>query len=121
MATSPAQAHRFTFGRELELEQRERQGRSRCVGGSPADCVVAGMTHVCKDLKPDLVLSGVNNGQNLGRHHQLLRHRRGRARGRAAGRAGHRADLAGRRTTSGATDIDWTNSKKYAAGVVRRL
>lgn len=58
-------AHRFTFGRELELVQRGK-GMFAIPGGSPADCVVAGMTHVCRDRLPDLVLSGVNNGQNLG-------------------------------------------------------
>jgi 5'-nucleotidase len=58
-------AHRFTFGRELELIER----RSRVFAvphGSPADCVVAGMTFVLGDRPADLVLSGVNNGQNLG-------------------------------------------------------
>lgn len=58
-------AHRFTFGRELELVER----RSRVFAvpdGSPADCVVAGMTFLLKDHPADLVLSGVNNGQNLG-------------------------------------------------------
>ncbi len=58
-------AHRFTFGRELELDERSPKVFA-VIGGSPADCVVAGMTHVCKDRLPDLVLSGVNNGQNLG-------------------------------------------------------
>jgi 5'-nucleotidase len=58
-------AHRFTFGRELELV--ERRPRVFAVGGgSPADCVVAGMTFLTKDHPADLVLSGVNNGQNLG-------------------------------------------------------
>jgi 5'-nucleotidase len=58
-------AHRFTFGRELELVER----RSRVFAvphGSPADCVVAGMTFLLKDHPADLVLSGVNNGQNIG-------------------------------------------------------
>ena len=32
--------------------------------GSPADCVLAGLYEVLKDGKPDLVLSGVNRGNN---------------------------------------------------------
>ena len=32
--------------------------------GSPADCVLAGLYHVMKDAPPDLVLSGVNRGNN---------------------------------------------------------
>lgn len=32
--------------------------------GSPADCVLAGVHHVLKDTPPDLVLSGVNRGNN---------------------------------------------------------
>jgi 5'-nucleotidase len=57
--------HRFTFGRELHLEKRGPR-RFAVVGGSPADCVVAGMTHILGDKPADLVLSGVNAGQNLG-------------------------------------------------------
>ncbi len=34
--------------------------------GSPADCVLAGLYHVMKDAKPDLILSGVNRGNNSG-------------------------------------------------------
>jgi 5'-nucleotidase len=32
--------------------------------GSPADCVLAGLHHVLKDTPPDLILSGVNRGNN---------------------------------------------------------
>ncbi|EAR49775.1 Survival protein SurE [Oceanicola granulosus HTCC2516] len=32
--------------------------------GSPADCVLAGLYDVCVDAQPDLVLSGVNRGNN---------------------------------------------------------
>ncbi len=32
--------------------------------GSPADCVIAGLYHVLKDTPPDLILSGVNRGNN---------------------------------------------------------
>jgi 5'-nucleotidase len=34
--------------------------------GSPADCVLAGIYHVMKGQRPDLVLSGVNRGNNAG-------------------------------------------------------
>ena len=36
------------------------------VEGSPADCVMAGIYEVMKDAPPDLVLSGVNRGNNAG-------------------------------------------------------
>lgn len=35
------------------------------VAGTPSDAVMMGVTHVMKDHKPDLILSGVNNGQNV--------------------------------------------------------
>lgn len=56
--------HRFSLGVELYVDKRE--DRVFAVNGSPADCVVTGLTHVLKDKKPDLVLSGVNRGQNNG-------------------------------------------------------
>ncbi len=34
--------------------------------GSPADCVLAALYHVMRDARPDLVLSGVNRGNNAG-------------------------------------------------------
>ncbi|MDQ0468774.1 5'/3'-nucleotidase SurE [Labrys wisconsinensis] len=35
------------------------------VRGTPTDCVLMGVQHILKDKKPDLVLSGVNRGQNI--------------------------------------------------------
>jgi len=43
--------------------------------GSPADCVLAGLDEVMVDHAPDLVLSGVNRGNNSaepGRKNELL-------------------------------------------------
>jgi 5'-nucleotidase len=34
--------------------------------GTPADCVLAALYHVMKDGRPDLILSGVNRGNNSG-------------------------------------------------------
>lgn len=36
------------------------------VEGSPADSAWVGLTHVLKDARPDLVVSGANRGQNVG-------------------------------------------------------
>lgn len=36
--------------------------------GSPADCVLAGLYDVMPDARPDLVLSGVNRGNNAGQN-----------------------------------------------------
>ena len=38
--------------------------RRYAVEGSPADCVLAGLYEVMKDRRPDLILSGVNKGNN---------------------------------------------------------
>jgi 5'-nucleotidase len=111
-------AHRFTFGRELGLDKRADRVYA-VVGGSPADCVVAGMTHVCKDLRPDVVLSGVNNGQNLG---DIIN-----CSGTVAGaREGALHGALGIGISQGVdyergTEIDWTNSRTYCARVVRSL
>ena len=40
--------------------------RYAVVGGTPTDCVYLGLHHVLKGKLPDLVLSGVNPGPNLG-------------------------------------------------------
>ena len=36
------------------------------IEGSPADCVLIGLHEVMQDAKPDLILSGVNRGNNAG-------------------------------------------------------
>lgn len=36
------------------------------VEGTPADCAIIGINHVMKDNMPDIVLSGINHGDNAG-------------------------------------------------------
>jgi len=36
------------------------------INGTPADCVKIGVEVLCKAKKPDVVISGINNGPNLG-------------------------------------------------------
>ncbi len=59
-----AASHRLTCGAMFDL-LRLNDRRFACTG-SPADCVVAAMTHVfSKTDKPDLLLSGINDGRNV--------------------------------------------------------
>ena len=43
----------------------EFEEKRYAVAGTPSDAVMMGVSQVMKDHKPDLILSGVNNGQNV--------------------------------------------------------
>ena len=47
------------------LRMRQIEDRVYAVRGTPTDCVIMGVRHLMVDHRPDLVLSGVNMGQNL--------------------------------------------------------
>lgn len=111
-------SHRFTFGRELGLDQRGDK-RFAVVGGSPADCVVAGMTHVCLDRRPDVVLSGVNNGQNLGDILNCSGTVGGAREGALHGAIGIGMSQSVDYGQGG--ELDWTNSRRFGAAVIRGL
>ncbi|HSK38226.1 MAG TPA: 5'/3'-nucleotidase SurE [Arenibaculum sp.] len=57
-------SHSLTIHRPLRLRQL---GERRFIAdGTPTDCVLLAINHILKDRKPDLVLSGVNHGSNIG-------------------------------------------------------
>ena len=55
-------AHSLTLSEPLRL--RKIDDRHFALRGTPTDCVIMGVRHVMPEL-PDLVLSGINKGQNL--------------------------------------------------------
>ena len=57
-------AHSLSLNDPLRL--REVAERRFAVRGTPTDCVIMGARHLLKDRLPDLVLSGVNRGRNVG-------------------------------------------------------
>ncbi len=60
-----AASHSLTIRRPLRI--RRTSGRRRyAVDGTPTDAVLLAVQHVMKDRRPDLVLSGINRGGNLG-------------------------------------------------------
>lgn len=56
-------SHSLTLAEPLRM--REIGKRRYAVKGTPTDCVIMGVRFLLKDEPPDLVLSGVNRGQNL--------------------------------------------------------
>jgi 5'-nucleotidase len=56
-------AHSLTLHEPLRL--RRLGERNYAVKGTPTDCVIMCVRHILHDQKPDLVLSGVNAGQNI--------------------------------------------------------
>src|SRR6476469_10760506 len=56
-------AHSLSLNDPLRL--REVAPKHFAVKGTPTDCVIMGVRHIMKDNPPDLVLSGVNRGQNV--------------------------------------------------------
>ncbi len=55
-------AHSLSLSDPLRL--RKISDRHYAVRGTPTDCVIMGVRHIL-DVKPDLVLSGVNRGANV--------------------------------------------------------
>src|SRR5215212_3015612 len=59
-----AASHALTLNRPLRLLQIETD--EWIVDGTPADCVNLAILKLMKDARPDLIVSGINFGPNLG-------------------------------------------------------
>lgn len=57
-------SHSLTLTQPLRI--RKLGPRKYAVRGTPTDCVMMAMHEIMKDKRPDLLLSGVNRGANLG-------------------------------------------------------
>jgi 5'-nucleotidase len=56
-------AHSLSLNDPLRL--RKITPRHFAIKGTPTDCVIMGVRSLMRDMPPDLVLSGVNRGQNI--------------------------------------------------------
>jgi len=63
MAENSGVAHCISYTKPVRIE--ELDNRTFSVDGTPADCVLVGLSAVMKDNPPDLILSGVNRGNNI--------------------------------------------------------
>jgi 5'-nucleotidase len=57
-------SHSLTLHEPLRF--READDRTFVIRGTPTDCVIMGVRHLLLEKRPDLILSGVNHGSNLG-------------------------------------------------------
>ena len=58
-----ATGHSLTLRRPLRIESCGQ--RRFAVNGTPTDCVLLAVNQIMKHYKPDLMLSGINNGRNV--------------------------------------------------------
>ncbi len=60
--------HAITVFNEISLREhaREHQHSAYSLDGTPADCVKMALSVILKDTPPDIVISGINRGQNTG-------------------------------------------------------
>ena len=57
-------SHSLTLRRPLRITEFNK--KKFAVNGTPSDCVLLSVNHIMKDYKPDIVLSGINHGKNIG-------------------------------------------------------
>ena len=56
--------HGITLGEPIRIKKVD-ENSYEC-SGYPADCILVGVGHLCQNPLPDLVISGINHGANLG-------------------------------------------------------
>lgn len=59
-----ATSHAITLFKPMEIKELNK--KEFALDGTPADCIKIALFHLFKDIKFDIVISGVNNGPNMG-------------------------------------------------------
>ncbi len=110
-------AHSLTLHEPLRL--RQLSARIHAVKGTPTDCVIMCVRHILHDQKPDLVLSGVNAGQNIADDVTYSGTIAGAIEGTLLGIPSIAMSLAVDYEKRG--DIRWQTPMKHGAELVRKL
>lgn len=106
----------ITYLHPLTVKPEHRDGRlfGHAVAGSPADCVKLGMLEFCRP-EPDLVVSGINSGSNVGINVLYS----GTVAGAIEGAFFRKTSIAV--SLGQGTPPDYPAAARYAVGVIRRL
>jgi 5'-nucleotidase len=110
-------SHSLSLSEPLRLRE-VREGRY-AVRGTPTDCVIMGVQHVLKDKKPDLVLSGVNRGQNIAEDVTYSGTIAGAMEGTLLGIPSIAFSQA--HGIGGQTGLRWTCAETHAPPIIRKL
>lgn len=108
-------SHSLTLHRPLRV--RRLGPRRFAVDGTPTDCVLLGVDAVLKGKRPDLVLSGINSGGNMG---EDVTYSGTVAAAMEASLLGLKA-IALSQHMSEDRKVDWSTAAEWAPKVIRRL
>ncbi len=87
------------------------------VEGTPTDCVMMALNHIFPDNKPDLILSGVNRGGNLGEDVLYS----GTVAAASEGTLLGVPSIALSQTILDANEIYWETAEKLAPAIIKKL
>jgi 5'-nucleotidase len=110
-----AVAHSLTIRRPLRIHKRS--ARRFSVDGTPTDSVLLGVRQILADRKPDLVLSGVNRGGNLGEDVTYS----GTVAAAMEGTLLGIPSIALSQQCNGDDPIKWATAEHWAPDIIRRL
>ena len=110
-----AASHALTLRRPLRV--RRLAARRFSVDGTPTDCALLGLRRIVPGRRPDLVLSGVNHGGNLG---EDVTYSGTVAAALEATLLGVRA-VAFSQVRSGDGPVHWATAEHFAPGILARL
>ncbi|POR54296.1 5'/3'-nucleotidase SurE [Bosea psychrotolerans] len=110
-------AHSLSLSNPLRLRQIDK--RRYAVAGTPTDCVIMAARSIMIDHRPDLVLSGVNRGQNVAEDVTYSGTIAAAMEGTLLGIPSIAVSQA--YGPAGRDQIHWDCAKHHAPGIVRRL
>ena len=99
------------------IRATERGPRRWAVTGTPGDCVVMALSHLMRGAPPQLLLSGVNRGANLGIETVFS----GTVGGAMTGMMLGVPSIALSQAWTDRANLRWETSARLAPGIVRRL
>jgi 5'-nucleotidase len=111
-------AHSLSLSDPLRL--REISPRHFAVKGTPTDCVIMGVCKILADRRPDLVLSGVNRGQNVAEDVTYSGTVAGAMEGAILGIPAIALSQAFS-SVQGRPSIDWSVAEAHAAPLIRKI